>query len=214
MRYFRGSTQASRGFTIIELMVATAVFAIVLVVVTTGIIQVTRVYYKGITESTTQETARSVIDTISQAIQFSGSDVVPTTAPSAGVPAQFCVGNQQFSYVLGYQVKDDPVVAQFESYHSLVVDTLAGCSSSSTPQDVRSQTVTGRELLGPRMRLSNLSVTSLGSNLYRVNVRVVYGDSDLLNNPTATNAACQGVRAGTQFCAVSDLSTVVIKRVQ
>jgi prepilin-type N-terminal cleavage/methylation domain-containing protein len=214
MKRLHRPTSSSHGFTIIELMVATAVFAIVLVVVTTGIIQITRVYYKGITESTTQETARGIMDVISQAIQFSGSDVVPTGTATVGVPAQFCVGNQQFSYILGYQLKDNPVVAQFESHHALVVDTLAGCSSSSTPQDVRDQTVNGRELLGPRMRLSDLSVTSLGTDLYRVHVRVVYGDSDLLNNPTTATAACQGVRAGTQFCAVSDLSTVVKKRVQ
>jgi len=42
----------------------------------------------------------------------------------------------------------------------------------------------------------------------------VYGYNDLLNNPTATNASCRGVRAGTQFCSISELSTVVVKRVR
>jgi prepilin-type N-terminal cleavage/methylation domain-containing protein len=214
MKRFTRPSHAARGFTIIELMVATAVFAIVLVVVTTGIIQVTRVYYKGITESTTQDTARGIIDIISQAIQFSGGDITPTSASAPGVPAAFCIGSQQFSYALGYQLMDDPDPDMFQTPHVLVVNTVSGCSGSTSPQNVRDEAVVGRELLGPRMRLSDLSVTNLGNNLYRVSVRVVYGDDDLLSNPTATNAVCQSVRSGTQFCAVSDLSTVVIKRVQ
>jgi len=56
-----------------------------------------------------------------------------------------------------------------------------------------------------------------------VSVRVVYGDADLLRSPSAPDsphaamqpdATCQSVRAGTQFCASSELSTVVVKRVQ
>jgi hypothetical protein len=46
-----------------------------------------------------------------------------------------------------------------------------------------------------------------------VQVRVIYGDDDLLSNPTAANANCKS-QAGSQFCAVSDLTTVVVKRVQ
>lgn len=201
------------GFTIIELLIATAVFAVVLMVVTTGILQVTRVYYKGVTESTTQDAARGIIDTISQAIQFSGSTV--TTTPGSPTPGQsyaFCVGNQQFSYTLGYQLMESPDTSQ--TYHALVVNTLAGCSSSSPAQDVRSSLVSGRELLGPRMRLSNLSVTNIGPDLYRVQVRIVYGDDDLLDNANTPTAVCKNVNAGTQFCAVSDLSTVIKKRVE
>jgi len=203
------------GFTIVELMIATAVFAIVLMVVTTGIMQVTRVYYKGLTEANTQDAARSIMDSITQAIQFNGGAVSTTPAsPSAGASYAFCVGNQQYSYTLGYELMDTPDPLQAQTYHALVVDTLSGCSASSPAQNVRAASITGRELLSPRMRLSNLSVTNVGANLYRVQVRVVYGDDDLLNNPTTTGAVCQSVRAGTQFCALSDLSSVVIKRVE
>jgi hypothetical protein len=51
------------------------------------------------------------------------------------------------------------------------------------------------------------------TGLYSIDVRVVYGDDDLLINPTATNATCK-VGSGSQFCAVSELSTVVQQRIQ
>jgi prepilin-type N-terminal cleavage/methylation domain-containing protein len=207
--------ERAKGFTIMELLVATVVFSVVLLVVTAGILQIARVYYKGVTESSTQNTARSIIDTVSQAIQFSGGNVTATAgSPTPGSSYAFCVGNQQFSYTLGWQVENNPYATKNQTWHALVQDTAAGCSSSSAPQNVRNQEIHGRDLMGSHMRLANLSVTPVGTNQYRVQVRVVYGDNDLLFNPTATTASCRGFKAGTQFCSVADLSTVVVKRVE
>lgn len=201
------------GFTIIELLVATGVFGVVLLVITTAILQITRVYYKGITEAKVQNTTRNIVDTIAQSIQFNGGNVTETTAtPTAGSSYAFCVGNQQYSYTVGYQLSDDPTSAQ--TYHALVSRSLAGCVSSSPAQNMRAQAITGRELLDPNMRLSNIQVTSLSPTLYKVSVKVVHGEDDLLNNPNGPNASCKAVRAGTQFCAISELTTIVSKRVE
>ena len=203
------------GFTIMELLVATMVFAVVLLVVTGGILQIARVYYKGVTEASTQNTARSVMDTISQAIQFSGGTVTTTaSSPVAGNAYAFCVGNQQFSYTLGWQAENGPDAAKHQSYHTLVQATISGCSSSTAAQNVRNQTISGRDLIGPHMRLSDLTITNIAENQYKIQLRVVYGDDDLLNNPTTAAASCKGIQAGTQFCSVSELSTVVVKRVE
>lgn len=207
----------SQGFTVIELMIATAVFAVVLVVVTAGILQVSRLYYKGVTASNTQNTARSVIDTISQAIQFGGGAVVPTSSGVATptAPKVFCIGDQRFTYDLGWQVVDTaPNSTKHQAYHALVQDTLAGCNASSV-QALNTQTVLGRELLSPNMRLSKLNVTAIGTNQYRVELRIIYGDDDLLKPPQdSATTTCINETAGTQFCSVIELSTVVTKRVK
>lgn len=207
----------SSGFTVIELLIATAVFSVVLVVVTGGILQISRLYYKGVTSANTQNTARAVTDVIAQAIQFGGGNVVPTTAGAATPtsPKVFCIGNQRFTYDLGWQVKDSsPNASKHQALHALVQDSYAGCTSSTT-QPLNVATVSGRELLSPNMRLSKLTVTPMGGNLYRVEVRIVYGDDDLLKAPQDGNSTtCVNENAGTQFCAISELSTVVTKRVQ
>jgi prepilin-type N-terminal cleavage/methylation domain-containing protein len=207
----------NRGFTVIELLIATAVFGSVLLVATLGVVQLSRVYYKGVTERNTQNAARTIVDLIAQGIQFNGGTVTTTPAsPTAGNSYAFCVGNQQYSYTVGYQVSDDGyVAAQYKTPHALVVRDLAGCTSSSPVQTVTNASVVGRELIPKKMRLANMQVTSVGAGVYRISVKVVYGDSDLLSNPNTTNARCQAAgRAGTQFCAISDLTTVVTKRVE
>jgi prepilin-type N-terminal cleavage/methylation domain-containing protein len=202
---------AQYGFTIVELLVALTVFSVVLVVVTASIIQISRVYYKGVTEANVQATARTIMDTVSQAIQFEGGTVTDTVAaPSPGTSYDFCINNEEYSYRPGYQLKDGTLSAN-QTHHALIVRTVAGCSSP-TGQNL-SGSPTGRELLAPNMRLANMVVKNVGPDLYQVQVRVVYGDDDLLNTPTSTTASCKGV-VGRQFCAVSELSTVVVSRVK
>jgi len=204
-----------RGFTIVELLIATLVFSVVLVLVTMGILQVTRVYYKGVTESNTQNAARNIMDTIAQAIQFNGGIVTETTdTPTAGTSYAFCVGNEQFSYMLGYQLSDTLPLLANQTQHALVVaSAVAGCSGAPA-QNLAGGAINGHELLSPHMRLANLEVNNVGTNLYEIHVTVAYGDDDLLNNPTDPAASCRGITAGTQFCSVSDLTTTVLKRVQ
>lgn len=209
------SKKQPRGFTIIELLIATMVFGVVLLLVTAGILQITRVYFKGVTEADTQNTARSIIDTISQSIQFSGGNVTETPgSPVAGTDYSFCLGNQQFSYRLGWQVEDRFDASVNQTWHGLVQNTLSGCTSASAPQNLGNAAITGRDLLNDHMRLSKLAITNIGPNTYKVQIKIVYGDNDLLNNPTAADASCKGVRAGSQFCSVSELSTIVVKRVE
>lgn len=206
------------GFTIVELMIATAVFSVVLLLATSGLLQITRTYYKGVTEANTQNTARAVVDTVSRAIQFDGGAVQPTNGSSPRTTYDFCVGNARFRYYLGSELATSPASGQ--TYHALLQDSTSGCTSGPDGATINSSSISCTtatncsELVSPNMRLSQFSVTSLGSNLYQVSVTVVYGDDVLLNSPTSSNPSCLGVQAGTQFCAISKISTTVLKRVE
>jgi len=190
---------------------ATLVFSIILLLATLGILQVNRVYYRGVTEANTQNVARSIMDTISQGIQFSGGSVtpIPTTAsPTPGGTYYVCVNDQQFIYWPGYQlISGSGGLGTHQAHQALIQRTVSGCP-------IPSGIIVGRELLSPNMRVSNLQVSRVGaSSLYRVEIRIVYGDEDVLSNPTSTTSTCNGVQAGNQFCSVSDLTTVVEKRI-
>lgn len=206
---------ASDGFTIIELTIATTVFSMVLLLLSYGLIQIGRSYNKGVTTARTQEAARSIVDEITRSIQFSGGTIAVTPSnASDGTPFVLCIDEQRYSVVLDRQVKDSPQGSS-QVRDALVVDTYPGCNASSPVLPLNNvnfsiSSVPGaRELLPVNMRLATLSLTNNGSDLYYLTVRVVAGEDDILD---AAHDNCANVRTGTQFCAVSELSTVVQKR--
>ncbi len=231
----------SEGFTIIELLIATAVFSVVLLTVSAAITQIGRLYYKGITSARTQEVARSVMDDIAQSIQFNVGDVVGLSSSTysneldndSNDSRAVCISTKHYSFKFGQQVGPGK--------HGLVANEISSGCTSTVAQNLDTATVSGNELLGDKMRLANLVVEPSGApDSYRVTVRVVYGDSDLLCNPTSHsggkddcastqgwdesnqqdrnalagthNLSCKNIRSGTQFCAASELSTIVKRR--
>ncbi len=224
------------GFTIIELMIATAVFSVIILVVTAAVLQFSRQYYKGIIASSTQGATRALVDDISRAIQFNGGGVFSTLGGNG-----YCVGSsKRYSYELNQQVTDTQPFSANQGYHGLVSDTDSSCSSNSATAlnvaglraDLATEGLTNpRELLGQNMRLTKFSIVGDEStdNLYTINARIVYGDNDLLCSPKADdcdqsttstsavldadpNVTCKS-NVGSQFCAVSELTTTVRKRV-
>lgn len=72
----------------------------------------------------------------------------------------------------------------------------------------------GQELLTEKMRVSRFDVVQapVDGSLWAVNVRISFGDDNVLFEDGADASRCRGTNAGGQFCAVSDLSTQVTKR--
>jgi prepilin-type N-terminal cleavage/methylation domain-containing protein len=229
-----------QGFTIIEMVIATTVFSVILLVVTFGILQISRSYYKGVNEAATQTVARNIMDTIGQSIQFSGEGV---GIADIDTKHSFCVGRQRYSFVPGWIVTDTNPggadvtdAAQHETSRGLYVeDNVLYCDTSGLPvmNATTIKTLTGgRELLSPNMRIAKLSVTQDAGNAsqFKITVRIIYGQDDFIYSPsndtglapTMSDATCKGssknagkANAGlTQFCSVSELSTTVTKRVK
>lgn len=224
------------GFTIIELLMATSVFAVVLIVLTTGILSFTRQYYKGVISSKTQNTARAIIDDVTRAIQFNGGTVQTLTA---GGNTGYCIGtSKRYSFSKNLQVVEGAPAAG-QSRHAFISDDVTGCNASTSALNVsavnslsQDDPATGnplknpRELLGENMRLVNFAITGSG-DVWQVMVRVAYGDTELLCSPNVAsscdpNGSYTGTPAdltckphsGREFCAVSELSTTVNKRVE
>lgn len=215
MKSIKHSNQ--KGFTIIELLIATSVFSIVLVVAASGILAIGRLYYKGITSSRTQETTRSVVNTITNTVQFnSQSRADDEVADTVGVPQAVCFGYDRYTYTLVAQVDSGTPGLLYDRRPNLNnCDPYLG----------------GKELLPNNMRLVNFKIDSLSSNNFKVKVKITAGDIDLLeltqcsgsiidgkcNNPSIEDAAtirCQPGIAGSNFCAVSELETTINKRVE
>jgi prepilin-type N-terminal cleavage/methylation domain-containing protein len=216
----RARLNSQSGFTIIELMIATVVFTVILLVVTVAIIGFSRDYYHGVVLSDTQGTARAIADDVTRSIEFNGGDIVPLV--SGGQVRGYCLGSsKRYSFESFQQVDDTPNTSQHQGHHGLVSDSLPGCSNATAPINVKTindlaslppTSTNARELLGQHMRLAKLTINPVGA-LYVVNVKVVYGDDDLVSSPTDPNMYCKSM-AGSQFCAVSELTTTVKQRLR
>ena len=232
----RLSPSVHAGFTIIELMIAISVLAMILLLTTMGIVRIGEGYYRGITQANTQQVARSVLDSVSQNIQFSGGD---PTGPYSGSPGggvtvkSSCIGKQRYSYILGYQQTDTTSSANSTAKHTLWKDDLTGISCvplniGTAPPVIIGGTDdpgaldSGRELLGRNMRLTNFTIAIVpgSSTLYNVAVTVMYGDDDLIDKtggiPNMPNWQCKPSNGliSASFCAKSELTTTVGKRLR
>ena len=205
------------GFTVLELMVATTIFAIVLMVLTVGVLSFSRDYFSSVTRSNTQTVARAIMDDIAKTIQF--GQTVPQSGVSGGTQV-LCIDNVEYLYTIGTQVSTVVDSAKHQGKYGLVKRVPASACGSSAP-DITSgaaffNSSTDKELLAKNMRLSDLSVTPAGTDTFTIRVRVAYGDDDLLGVTPTTSVwntlSCKS-GSGSQFCAVSDLSTTVQQRI-
>ncbi len=227
-----------RGFTIVELLIASAVFSVVLLICAVGLLQIGRTYYKGITSSQTQEAARSIIEEVSKTIQFNGGNVGlmihPGSEPSENpaTPSYICIGNKRFAFVLNHQLISSATLGPNQSRHALGVDSRPCTSGAPQPLNNSNLLADSKELLPPNMRLTKFEVSCvkndatpdpsdcLTDNLYKVTVRVVSGHQDVLADSDKSRPGpdlpgeCLPNSIGGQFCAVAELSTTVQKRVK
>lgn len=235
-----------RGFTIIELMFATAVFSLILMMSMAAIMQITRLYYRGVTQTATQDAARAIADEFSQAIQFSndkifyptGSDSNPTGPDIAANVAEegslgfVCVGGKRYTYYIDRQlVRNAPDPTRKQVPIGLWVDrpispdgTALGCASSvgvmplDVTDDIAVEASNGTELLEENMRLTRLDIypaTENSDTLWSIDLTVIYGDEDLLEvTPEGDRKTCKPSGPGIEFCAISEISTTVRRRVE
>lgn len=216
-------SSGDKGFTIVELLISTSVFSVVILVVTFGVIKIGNIYYKNITSSRTQSVTRSINSDIVTALQFTTDDVNP--GGNIGGMQYFCIKDMRYRYRIGKQY-----VKGLEFSSGIFTEKLSGlgCDDPTTTQCANSAS-TGcvtpqRQLLGNKMRLLTLDITTLGnaSNVYTVNVRVAYGDDDLLDgvdgvanpdNIVWANVRCKSGVSGSSYCAVAGLETTVKRMV-
>lgn len=215
-----------RGFTIIELMVATTVFTVIMATVAAMLVQYSNSQRKAVNETAAQNVARDVIDRVSQSLQFEGRAGSVTALSSTDNTVGYCIGTTRYSVALGRQVMS-------AATHAAMVDRSGiGCGGTAQPVRTATSGLAGTELMASQMRMANFDITSPQAGLYTVTVRVVFGATDLLCSQSASVSCDQGneetstvfdgkdIPADTEckagkdgrFCAVSELATTVRSR--
>jgi len=216
------------GFTILELMIATVVLSVILLLVTSVMIGIQALYYKGVNQENVQNNVRSIVNEVSQEIQDNNLTVQPVALPYwvtvKSVPYQekaLCIGSVRYLYVMGAQVGSETAQALWRDS-----TPVTGCGTNGTAFSVAPNIINhtpadnGTEYVASGARLTDFQVTSpTGSNPnYVISVAVAIGNDGLLNlNNNATNndygAQCIS-NPGDQFCATASLTTEVGQRIQ
>lgn len=210
------------GFTIVELMIATVVFSMVLLICSFAVIHIGRVYYRGLILNRTQDTARRVADDITRSVQYSNgvSDIEgPVSDLDNNNINHLCIGQNRYTY---FNFSEGESVAQGSTGHPhVLVKTVKrtsdeGCNDRDAVPSISNDDVypadnirndSATSLLGNNMRLVDFSVNYTGEGLTGVNLTISYGDDEDLFEEGSNFSICRGVNAGGQFCAVSSINT-------
>lgn len=219
------------GFTIIELMIATSILSIILVMVTAMMIGIGNLFYKGVNQARVQDSARSITEDVSHNLQLTNQTPLSSVATTiGGVQIQtWCLGSTGYSYVIGRKINSSsqPKHVLWRNTQAIVGTCRPADLSSASPDHINGGT-NGTELIPPNSRLRNFTIGTVSP--YAITVGIVYGDDDLICSPlaagscTATTAMspaskyrngdlrCKG-KTGDQFCSVSVLTTTVVQRI-
>jgi prepilin-type N-terminal cleavage/methylation domain-containing protein len=181
------------GFTMIELLMAMAVFSFMMLIVSAGFIQVVRIQQSGIASRTTQQNARLVIDSITKDVRISA-------AVTTGNPGQLnwlCLnrGSQTLEYAV------DPS-------GNLQVGAIANPPAGTCP--VPAFGGTWRTLNDAGTQVTQLTATTtppIPPGLGTAMVTLTLVSRNNLTALDATKTHCVGGASGAQFCAVTTLSS-------
>jgi prepilin-type N-terminal cleavage/methylation domain-containing protein len=199
-----------KGFTIVELMIASTILTTILVAASFVLVQIGRLYYKGVITSRTQDTARNLVESISRPSQLEGSNISPPVTNNLSGWTVRCVGNQRFSYILNAVAVDGNPVA--------LKDTVASLDECGQPAIAGGAGV--ESLLANNMRISELDIIENASTGMReISVVVLYGENDdfipadINATPSRPLPTCKQQESSAQWCAVAAYSTRVFPRV-
>jgi prepilin-type N-terminal cleavage/methylation domain-containing protein len=194
------------GFTIIELLVATAVLSIILLLVTTMMISIGNLYYKGVNQSRVQDSVRNITDEVSQQLELSGSKpavVSGTYVTPTSVPINvYCIGSTRYSYVQDVEMGTERN-GSIPVYHDILWRDVpaAGCNPNIgadltdpnlSQSEASAHNTAAAELLPPNSRLTNFCIGTIDAvtggcdyatstaTSYTVTIGIAYGSDDLL----------------------------------
>jgi hypothetical protein len=214
-------------------MIATAVFAVVLLIVVFGFLFVSNDYIKGYVQSQTQETARAIMEEVSQDVELNTGSVVSSPQSAADYDSStenyICVGTNLYAFYLDDELNNTPPSPNPNNEQANVFDVYPNvgscepnansvpCKAGFTVPCSFQNSLGGKELLANHMRLGNFSITPINSSgLFSINLTVAYGDTGVLGvNSSAVPYVytCPDLSLGGNFCADSNLQEIVQQRV-
>lgn len=205
--------QTTRGFTLIELLFAMSFVSVLLILILTATIQMTRIYNKGITLKQVNQAGAAIGSELQTAMK--ASDPLTPAAKASVAKGRLCLGT--YSYVWNLQGATMNRYTSGTNPIGLVkVSDATGAMCSGTPNVPNAQAT---EMLlnaggnaGAQLQLRDFAITQTANNggdyVYNVSYTISTGDQSLIN---ASANACAG-GASDEFCALNSFNFDIYMR--
>lgn len=215
-----------QGFTVLELIIATVIFSVIMLLSSGAMIKLSQQFQKGFTQSQTQETARNMGEAIARNIQYSSMpprQLWPKPANPDALEQVWCIADKRYIFIRGKQLGPDPKTQT----PSVAVRLNEGCGGIIGSPAGYKPKAGDEELAGQDMRLADFRIEQgFNDRIWSVRLRLVKGDDDLVCSPgtpgdcgaSASTGApakpdllCDAVK-GSPYCGTSDYSMIVVRR--
>lgn len=194
-------SRSQKGFTIVELMISIMIMSITMLLVTMGVIQVSRYYKLAQTKTELLNANRELHAQFMQDLQYTGYDPDITTVVQGGITYNvICLGTTRYIW------QD----TSFTS-NTFAVEQIAGAGAcSSLPLDL------SKSPLPPETRVTDFTLGKTGS-IWTLDSRFVLANSEDLFPTSPANSyrtgSCISVSIGGQYCAVTTLKSTIVRKV-
>jgi len=175
-----------RGFTIIELLMAMAVFSFVMVIIVAAFMQLMSGYRQGVTNQKTQNLNREILVQMTRAAH--DSSTLTVSADNSHV----CFGDSQYDY-------DQTNGNLYLGERSANCSSVAANRKNLISDDLKVL----KFVVDPRSSSNTANPVVLGAN---VELTIATRNEDLLDD---SGQACDPTKAGSQYCSITTIKTAV-----
>lgn len=188
--------RCKKGFTIVELMIATLVFSVAIILTTSVVIGMSKQYQKGMYTTQLNDASRTVHQDIRDSAAYSKKLVYDLDGNGNDY---VCNGSVIYYWKLASGNNN-----QDGSRNGLYKKTLKGipCNHSTAVEN-------GSNILPKNGFVSKFTI-SISNGLYSINTKFNIGTADMFTD--GTYQKCLPTLSGGDFCSIVDYNTSVIPR--
>jgi prepilin-type N-terminal cleavage/methylation domain-containing protein len=184
-------TTRQAGFTLVELVVAMAVFSMMLLIVVVGFMNIVRLHNAALASNMAQDNARAAMDDMVRAVRdSSGTSTPPTLGPNGTLCLKYTTGPMQYYYTR--------VVAGVRSlYKSDGCGTIPGANERALTNSY------------VNVNYFQAQVTSSGATIVKpeIQMTLLVGSSNGTTTNTGLATVCNNNNADRAFCSVVKLTS-------
>lgn len=192
-----------RGFTIVELMIASVVFATVSLLTVTVVIGISRQYQKATYATQLNDAKRSIHQDLRNAIAYQNDTSVPQEVPPAGSrDYRLCVGSIVYSWK-----------QHSDSATNLTADDYGLYKKTKTKDCLAEDRTSGTNLLPKNGFVNEFSMTKNGDNSYTITTNFAVGTADMFADTPIKFTQCLPTQKGGDFCSTMNYTSIVTSRI-